>query len=367
MNILILNSILYTPDGEGNIPKVKTIKDTMIYGMCLGFTHLGHNVTLATADDYRPTEREDYDFDVKFFKTGLKRLFKPSSLPYSSEMRRFLKAHHREYDMVISSEAFQFQSLYAARICPQKTIIWHELALHPAKFHKIPSKIWYNIIARYFMQKVKVVVPRSKNASLFISKYFKRVSDICIEHGINLRQFGCSKEKSNQLIYVGQLIKRKNITSILRKFCNYVNKFDGTCKLLIVGRGEMEKELKEKVSDLGIKSNVVFVGFVDHQSLNRLMMRSEAMLIDTLQDNNMVSIPECIVSGTPVLSNLVPTNAGVIIDHKLGIAKQDWDETDIKEIVDNNAEFVQNCISYREKLSSEFAAQSFIDVFNNNK
>ncbi len=364
MNILILNSILYTPDGESNIPTVRTIKDTMIYGMCLGFLHLGHSVTLASVEDYRPVETEVYDFDVRFFKTNCKRIFKPSVLPYSSEMKKYLKKHCKDFDIIISSEAFQFQSLYAARICPQKTIIWHELALHPSKFHKIPSKIWYNVIVRFFMQKVKGIVPRSKEADLFISKYFKRVSETYIEHGINLRQFSCSKEKSNYLIYVGQLIKRKNITSILHKFCNYVSKFDSTCKLLIIGRGEQNEELKETVADLGIKSNVVFVGFVDHHTLNKLMMRSKAMLIDTLQDNNMVSIPECIVSGTPVLSNLVPTNADIIIDNRLGIAKQEWNEADIKEIVDNNGYFVENCISYREKLSCEFAAKSFIKIFN---
>ena len=92
MNILILNSILYTPDGESNIPTVRTIKDTMIYGMCLGFLHLGHSVTLASVEDYRPVETEVYDFDVRFFKTNCKRIFKPSVLPYSSEMKKYLKS-----------------------------------------------------------------------------------------------------------------------------------------------------------------------------------------------------------------------------------------------------------------------------------
>ena len=48
MRILLLNSILFT--AENNIiPQVKSIKDTMIYNMCLGFLKLGHNITLAAA------------------------------------------------------------------------------------------------------------------------------------------------------------------------------------------------------------------------------------------------------------------------------------------------------------------------------
>ena len=56
MKILILNPILYTADNN-TIPKVKSIKDTMIYNMCLGFKALRYDVTLAAAADYRPVDR----------------------------------------------------------------------------------------------------------------------------------------------------------------------------------------------------------------------------------------------------------------------------------------------------------------------
>lgn len=49
MRILILNQILYTADNN-TIPVVSSIKDTMIYNMCLGFVDAGHTVTLAAAD-----------------------------------------------------------------------------------------------------------------------------------------------------------------------------------------------------------------------------------------------------------------------------------------------------------------------------
>ena len=90
-----------------------------------------------------------------------------------------------------------------------------------------------------------------------------------------------------------------------------------------------------------------------------------AFLVNTRKDLNMVSIPEAIVSGTPILTNLQPASADFVIKYKLGIAKQEWDENDIKEIVDNNTEYVKNCVEYRYKLSSEYAAQDFINIYNN--
>ena len=69
MNILILNPILFTAE-HNIIPKVKSIKDTMIYNMCLGFIQLGHNITLAAAEEYHRLQtyfesNDGYQIDVK--------------------------------------------------------------------------------------------------------------------------------------------------------------------------------------------------------------------------------------------------------------------------------------------------------------
>ena len=65
MNILVLTAVLYTSD-NGIIPKVKSIKDTMIYNMCLGFRQIGHKVTLIAAEEYKPQNLETYDFNIIF-------------------------------------------------------------------------------------------------------------------------------------------------------------------------------------------------------------------------------------------------------------------------------------------------------------
>lgn len=63
MKVLIINPNLYSVEGR-NIPRVKSIKDTMIYNMCRGFKALGYEVTLCAASEFMPTEREEYEFEV---------------------------------------------------------------------------------------------------------------------------------------------------------------------------------------------------------------------------------------------------------------------------------------------------------------
>lgn len=361
MKILILNPILYTADNNV-IPKVKSIKDTMIYNMCLGFKALGHEVTLAAAADYMPVEREEYDFEVMWFKTACHKFCPPSVLPYSKELKSFLKKDGNGFDMIITSEVFSLWSLMATRLCPAKTVIWHELALHPSKFHHIPSKLWYNIVARLFMNKV-LVVPRSEDANSFVKQYMPHVSDVCVEHGIDLAQFTCGLEKKKQFIVVSQLIARKNIDGIIRIFKKFLDKYDKAYQLLVVGRGEMEDKLKLLARQLNIESHVKFLGFKSHEEMNDYLPTSQALLINTRQDNNMVSIPESVVCGTPVVTNSVPTNSSMITKNRLGIVKDQWNEDTLQELLQFTPPYWRNCIQYREKLSSKHQASLLVEQY----
>lgn len=86
MNILVINPILYTCEGW-NIPRVKSIKDTMIYNMCRGFKSFGHKVTLCASKEFMPSDDEEYEFDVVWHRSSMKRLL-PPPIPFSWELWR---------------------------------------------------------------------------------------------------------------------------------------------------------------------------------------------------------------------------------------------------------------------------------------
>lgn len=363
MNILILTSVLFTSH-NGIIPKVKSIKDTMIYNMCLGFKELGHNVTLIAAQEYMPCSEEKYDFKILFFKSKYKKIFPPAIFPYLPDLKSYLLDYKDYYDIIISGETFSLQSLTASRICPQKLLIWQELTRHQKKFFTIPSKCWYNIIVPLFMKKTALVVPRSKLAYNFINKYMPRVTQKIVDHGININIFKYSLKKERYIISSSQLILRKNVDSIIRIFSEFhkIEKYKDI-KLLIAGRGEEENNLKILVRKLGIQDSVQFLGFLPQKELNRYVRISLCFLINTRRDLNMVSIPESIVSGTPILSNTQPASADYINEYKLGIAKDMWGILELGEIIDNNSFYVRNCIAYRNKLSNTICATFLIEEF----
>lgn len=275
-----------------------------------------------------------------------------------------MRNNHYKYNLIISSEVFSFPSLFASLLCPEKTVIWHELALHPSFLFKIPSKVWYNVICRLLMGKV-FVIPRSVSARDFISSYCPKVSSVCVEHGINLAKFSYSQEKDDYFTYVGQLIKRKNVEYLIKVFSEYIKVTGNKTKLYICGDGPQRDELIKIAKKMHTENQVLFLGKLSHNELNNIIMKSLGGLISTKQDNNMVSIPESIVSGTPLLTNSIPTNSYIIKENELGIVKDEWGVDELERLVKNNNYYVSNCIKYREKLSANYSSNQLIGLYMN--
>ena len=361
--VLIINPILYTSE-TNSIPKVKSIKDTMIYVLCLGFIKEGQEVTLIAAEDYRPAGDEQYDFPIIWMKTVWHGIFQPRCLPYMPELRGYLK-RHTEYDYVISSEMFGTWSYTAARVCPRKTIIWHELAKHHNMLHRIPSRVWYGIVARFMMRAV-TVVPRSKAAADFIRHFSCNVSDTIIDHGVNVDKMipAGAESKKDQFVVVSQLIGRKRIDLTIERFAKFYDGGHSGYRLYIIGRGELGEELKEQVKHLQLGDTVVFCGQLTHEELMPIVAQSKALLVSTEKDNNMVSIVESIAVGTPVITTSVPYNAYYIEKDKLGIVDDHWDAHTLEQICENHALYRANCVKYRDKLSNVYCAGQFISVMS---
>lgn len=358
--ILIINPILYTSE-TNRIPKVRSIKDTMIYTFCLGFLNLGHQVTLLAAQDYRPETEENYDFPVLFMRTAGHRLFQPRCLPYMPGLRGFLKKH-REYDLIISSEVFGTWSYTASRVCPEKTIIWHELAKHNQILHQFPSKIWYHIVARILMRRTPVV-PRSEAAAAFIGRFLPHVADFCVDHGVNLQKFPkeVQDRKRNYFVVVSQFIERKKIDRTLMQFRDFLEKGHCDYRLYLIGQGELEPVYRDFIAKHHLEEKIILCGRMEHERLLPFVAEAKAMLISTVKDNNMVSIVESIAAGTPVVTTSVPYNAAYIRREELGIVADEWGADALEKICAENDKYVCNCMNYREKLSNTCLANQFVE------
>lgn len=362
LKVLIVNPIMYTNE-TSCIKKVSSIKDTMMYDMCLAFAEKGIDITLATGDLYKPTQEESYPFNIKWMKIRLTKLFPPHTLPYCPEIKRIAKKG--SFDFIITSEVFSLNSLMLSLHSKKNLIVWHELAKHNRIFKGYASKFWYGVIAR-LMFKDTLIVARSLEAKDFISKYCNNVCDEIVDHGVNLEKFLPCGKKDDIFAVSSQLIARKRIEKTIGAFAKYIEKFNAPERLVIMGDGDKKNELQELTRQLGIQDRVEFTGNLNHDELVEILSRAKAMLVYTEKDNNMISITESIAVATPIITTCVPYNARDIKAHKLGIAKDCWDENDIKQIVDSNEEYVNACLKFRENISTLNKVESFCGIYEKN-
>lgn len=358
MRVLVINAILYTAETK-DIPKIESIKDTMIYDLCLAFKELGHDITLYAAEPYRPVVPENYPFEIVWGKCKLLSIFLPNRLPWMPNIKKYLKEN--KFDLIISSEVFSISTYYAYRRYPKQTIAWHEIAKHQGFMHQIPSKFWYNVIAKKFMKNLHVVA-RSEEAKIFIKCYCENTEGTVIDHGVNLDKFILEQTKEDYFVVCSQLIKRKRIDGTLKIFSDYILKEHNNFKLYIIGSGEEEDILKSKVNLLHLNKNVIFTGNLKHEVLIPILAKAKALLVNTEKDNNMVSIIESIAVGTPVVTTDIPLNASYIQSNELGIVRNNWNAEDLQLIVKDNEKYVCNCIKYREQLSVRKKADDFLKV-----
>ena len=179
MRILVFSSILCKRGDDASVGSVFAKQYAGLCDACRDLFRQGHDVTLAVVADIEPPKEEN-PFEMKWFKAERRLFCPPSVMPYAGGMKAFLKEDAKDYDMVVSYGVFSWWSLAAARVCPEKAVIWQEGASHGSWLHGISSKIWFNIVARYLMRNV-LVVPRTGDAMRFVSRYMWCVAHKSVE------------------------------------------------------------------------------------------------------------------------------------------------------------------------------------------
>jgi glycosyltransferase involved in cell wall biosynthesis len=99
-------------------------------------------------------------------------------------------------------------------------------------------------------------------------------------------------------LYVGQLIERKNIASVISSFARICRPDD---TLTIVGEGPLARELKKLAESLGISKSVLFVGQKSQEDLARIYAKSETLILASKNEVWGLVVNEALASGLHVV------------------------------------------------------------------
>ena len=120
------------------------------------------------------------------------------------------------------------------------------------------------------------------------------------------------KEKVPIIISVGRLSREKGFDYLLKAFAIVKEKMD--VRLLILGEGEEEGDLKRLSRELGIDKDVYFHGFQENPY--KYMKRSTIYVLSSLYEGFPNVLIEAMTCGVPVISTIYNPCTNEIIEHE---------------------------------------------------
>lgn len=110
--------------------------------------------------------------------------------------------------------------------------------------------------------------------------------------------------------HVGRFRPQKNHDYLIDIF-KEINNIENNSVLLLVGNGELEKSIKEKVKRLGIEKNVIFLGF--RTDINRIMQGMDILVMPSIFEGLPVTCIEAQAEGLPcVFSDTITKDAAIL-------------------------------------------------------
>jgi len=191
----------------------------------------------------------------------------------------------------------------------KQTISEHSLARFAAKFFSYGTK--------------KVVCVSENLRTFFLEKLGVADARIQVIHnGIDVDRFqmdqlSFSENRSKQVIgCIARLTEAKDHANLLEAFSLIVRKFKRV-RLVLVGEGEMRRDIERKIDALGLSATVELLG--NRNDIPDLLAGMDIFVLPSKREGFPVSILEAMAAGRPVVSTDVGGVSEVIVSGENGI------------------------------------------------
>ncbi len=220
--------------------------------------------------------------------------------------------------------ASSISGIVAAKLAGVPIIITHMHALHE---WRTKQRIW--IAAKLFNRADKVVAVSNVIKQGLVEKlHLEPQKIVTIHNGIDLNGFSKpvdvdrQKEKlgleKDELVFgaIGRLVRFKGFSYLLEAV-KIINSQLPNFKLVIVGGGELEQELKQKAQALGITDKVIFTGRQDN--VLPFLAIFDIMVISSITEGFGIAALEAMAMGKAVVASRVGGIPEVVEDGVSGL------------------------------------------------
>ena len=276
--------------------------------------------------------------NIRVFRVGNKMAFLNFLLPkFFFPIPAYFKARKLSkkfgpYDMIFALQASQgagaayIFKLFNKKI-PFGLNIQEGKDLEKEKFSK-------SFFRKLIIKKADIITVISEYLKLFIFKIKPGAKIEIIPNGINPEKFNSRssnltaldmlKEKlgikmdERVIITVSRLVPKNGVRDIIGAMPETIKKIPNA-KLLIIGRGKLEKDLRDQVRELSLGKNVLMIGEVENDKLPDYLLVSDVFVRPSLSEGLGTAFLEAMAAGVPIIGTPVGGITDFLIDRQTGL------------------------------------------------
>lgn len=253
------------------------------------------------------------------------------------DIKRIVKENQYKYVLRISQHSLSSLELLAAKLGGAKI-----LAFRSSNTNSGGGKL--NLMLHYIFRPISNLIVNVKIAPstetaryMFGNRVVKRGKFKLIKNGLDVEKFRYSEENRETIRkelkvedkfiigHVGRFTKQKNHKFLLDIFKMFLLQ-NSNSMLLLIGKGELEKEIEDYARELGIRDNVIFYGVSNR--VNQLYSTMDVFVFPSLFEGMPNTIIEAQASGLEcIVSNTITKECnitGKVKFKSLNDSVEDW-------------------------------------------
>ena len=117
---------------------------------------------------------------------------------------------------------------------------------------------------------------------------------------------------------VARLAKEKNLEFLIESLWFYKQTAGSCFKLMLIGDGPYRAWLAKRVKELGMESEIVFVGQVPNEEIKNYCRASDMFLFTSRSETQGIVLLEAMAAGTPVLALKATGTEDIVVNGKNG-------------------------------------------------
>jgi glycosyltransferase involved in cell wall biosynthesis len=286
---------------------------------------------------------ESLPLNRSYFTLRQKLRFRRGPLFYAEfNIRLFFYLINKELDLIVANDLDTLPAAFFAAKLRNKKLLFdaHEL------FSEVPELVKRPLVKWFWQKTEDAILPhitQSMTVCQSIADYYHSKYNIDMKVVRNVPTFRTTKRTSKLafpdkkiILYQGAL----NVGRGLEWILNAMPLIDNSV-LVIIGNGDIRKQLEELTANLGIQDKVQFTGTISGELLHEYTSSADIglCLLEEMGLNYYYALPnrifDYIQAGVPVLATRFPEIANIVETYKTGVLIDHYEPVYLAETINN--------------------------------